>query len=132
MNKVSRTISKIVVIIGVIGVLAFFSPVVLGILGELLCGGMIILSDMGLLFGTIVGITLLYIILRFIYKGASSYIKKKKNSPILYNTFENQILQGVDYCNKSRASGMNDESIRELLAKNGWDDESINIVFSRL
>jgi hypothetical protein len=126
-------ITKIVVAGGLVGAMIFFGPVIFGILGELLCGGFIVLSPLVNIIGEggliAVGALIVFFIFWFVYKKAKKHINTRMQDETLENTHENDIKKIAQYIQMQRGQGKADSLIRKSLELNGWTKEEIDQAF---
>ena len=133
----TKRILTLVAILGFacVGII-FFGPVILGILGEILCGGVILLATpMSILGG--LGISGEYVVIGVLALIAVPlvlwsirYAARRSRDTGSLGTRENTFVQNAAYIRNARAEGMTEAQIRLVFVRGGWKSEDIDKTFT--
>ncbi len=121
----SKTL-KFVVVLGLVGAsFVFFGPVLLAILGEVLCGGVLVIAGITEVIGEFASIMIGFLfsglLFAFLFFKSTKYFKRRVTDTTLINTPENTTLQNARYIKAARIEGQTDIEIREVFSKGGWN-----------
>ena len=126
--------TKIVVLGFLLITVFFWGPLVLVILGELLCGGIIAVAAVGSLFGEFVILPFILFVAVIVFFGGRAcfrfFSRRVETDETLTQTPENTVLQNAQYINAARKEGMPDEVIKNGLLQVGWGPEDVASAFT--
>jgi len=126
-----------IAVIGFLVITCFFwGPVVLGLLGELLCGGVLVFSllfqSIGVVGATALLVSFVAALFYFVGRGCYRAFHKRMSDPVLENSTESTILQNARYITTSRMEGVADDAISRAMVDVGWTNDDVVKAFSRV